>query len=280
MPRRTEPGDQMSDSNRNYLAKGWIVECIDDSESGWLTLKKPEGHDYWVYGAYDTNPCLKKGGLYRVQKADEGYFVELEGVPARWRTNRFKVFTSKLENPKYEVPVKIIKERTITQREVSEGIEGMTKRKILVVAEVDTLGVFLSRLLKDFDVTVVGGKPIKESFMEIRAELSTKKYDLVLITNNGLPPRIILEIIPEIKRISLRSKIIVLSGWDINFEWDLKEQGGIDDFLSMPFDGNNLVQKVKSVIDKGGRLTTTDKDLISSFFERRFKIGNMMAEES
>jgi hypothetical protein len=134
---KEEPGDNVSNV-KNYLVKGWIVECIDASQSGWLTLKKPEGpfqigdypvhlkpgecliinedesgklnfHDCWIAdGTYDTNPCLKKRKLYRVQDTDsEGYFVTLEGVPGRWRTNRFKVFTSKLEDLKYEVPVKI-----------------------------------------------------------------------------------------------------------------------------------------------------------------------------
>ena len=137
MPYKKEPGDNVSNV-KNYLGKGWIVECVDDSQSGWLTLKRPEGpfqsgnlpvylrpgecliinkdeigklnfHDCWITdGTYDTNPCLKKGKLYRVQDTDgEGYFVTLKGVPGCWRTNRLKVFTSKLEDLKYEVPVKI-----------------------------------------------------------------------------------------------------------------------------------------------------------------------------
>jgi hypothetical protein len=136
MAYKTEPGDNVSNV-KNYLGKDWIVECVDDSQSGWLTLKRPEGpfhsgnllvslrpgecliikedelgrlnfHDCWIAdGTYHTNPCLKKGKLCRVQDTDgEGYFVTLKGVPGRWRTNRFKVFTSKLEDLKYEVPVK------------------------------------------------------------------------------------------------------------------------------------------------------------------------------
>ena len=97
---KTEPGDNLSNV-KNYLAKGWIVECVDDTQSGWLTFRRPDG-------TYDSNPCLKKGKLYRVQDTDgEGYLVTLKGVPGRWRTNRFKVFTSKLEDLLYEVPVKI-----------------------------------------------------------------------------------------------------------------------------------------------------------------------------
>jgi hypothetical protein len=97
---KTGPGDNVSNV-KNYLAKGWIVECVDDTQSGWLTLRRPDG-------TYDSNPCLKKGELYRVQDTDgEGFLVTLKGVPGCWRTNRFKVFTNKLEDLKYEVPVKI-----------------------------------------------------------------------------------------------------------------------------------------------------------------------------
>ena len=158
MSYKTEPGDNVSNV-KNYLGKGWIVECLDASQSGWLTLKRPNGpfqsgnlpvylrpgncliinedesgklnfHDCWIAdGTYDTNPCLKKGKLYRVQDADgEGYFVALEGVTGRWRTDRFKVFTSKLEDLKYEVPVKI--KISYASKLPGEGLYiGITKRE-------------------------------------------------------------------------------------------------------------------------------------------------------
>jgi hypothetical protein len=117
---KTEPGDSVS-IVRNYLAKGWIVECVDDTQSGWLTFRRLDG-------TYDTNPCLKKRKFYRVQDTDgEGYFVTLEGVPGRWRTGRFKVFTSKLEELKYDVPVKI--KLPIASRLLGEDLNVvMTKR--------------------------------------------------------------------------------------------------------------------------------------------------------
>jgi hypothetical protein len=33
MPYKTEPGDNVSNV-KNYLVKGWIVECVDDSQPG------------------------------------------------------------------------------------------------------------------------------------------------------------------------------------------------------------------------------------------------------
>ncbi len=121
----------------------------------------------------------------------------------------------------------------------------MAKLKILVVAELDSIGGFISELLgmEGFDVTVVDPfRPIEE----IYAELSRQKYDLVLPTNNGFSPKKIPELISEIKKKNRAAKIIVLSGWDTaEFVNDLKEQG-IDDFMSMPFDGNDLLRKVKA----------------------------------
>lgn len=87
---------------KNYLAKGWLVECVDDSKPYCRPILSGYG------GLIVDVVCMvKKGELYRVQECDEGYFVELEGVPGLWRTDRFRVFTSELENLKYEVPVKI-----------------------------------------------------------------------------------------------------------------------------------------------------------------------------
>jgi hypothetical protein len=119
-----------------------------------------------LYPAEDNPHC----GL-REEKEDEAYFIELEGVPECRRTSTFKVFTKKSQDKKYEVPVEIIKERTMAQREVGKKIGNMAKREILVAVELDSIGGYLSCLLKGFDVTVVGGSPTQETFMEIHAEL-------------------------------------------------------------------------------------------------------------
>ena len=129
----------------------------------------------------------------------------------------------------------------------------MDKLKVLVVAELDSLGRLISYILNriGFDVNVVDtSRYIKETYVEIHAELSRKNYDMVLLTNNGLRPIDIQALIPEIKKKHLGIKIIVLSGFSTpEFVRDLKEQG-IDDFLSLPFAHDDLVQKVISIFDE------------------------------
>lgn len=127
----------------------------------------------------------------------------------------------------------------------------MANLKVLVIAELDSIGQFISNLLsrEGFDVTVVdSSRSVKETCMEIHAELSRKNYDVVLPTNNGLTPNAILDLIPVIKRENPGSNIIVLSGFKTQeFIRDLKERG-IDDFLSMPFAPDDFVQKVKTIL--------------------------------
>lgn len=129
----------------------------------------------------------------------------------------------------------------------------MDKWKILVIAQLDQIGGIISKILngKGFDANVVdtSGR-VEETYSKIRAELSRREYDLVLLTNYGLRPIDIQALIPEIKKKHPAIKIIVLSGLSTpEFVRDLKEQG-IDDFLSLPFAHDDVVQKVTSIFDQ------------------------------
>ena len=122
----------------------------------------------------------------------------------------------------------------------------MAKWSALVIAEKDTLGSLLSILLKreDFDVTVVDAfEP--GSIEAVYKEIYVKRYDLIIPTNNGLTPGMILELIPEIRKKDRGAKIIVLSGYHpADFMKELEEKD-IDGFFPMPFDCEDLVRKVK-----------------------------------
>lgn len=154
----------------------------------------------------------------------------------------------------------------------------MDKLKVLVVAESDSIGGFISRTLnrKGFDVTVVDTSGhVEETYSKIRASLSRREYDLVLLTNNGLRPIDIQALIPEIKTKNPGIKIIVLSGWSTpEFVRTLKEQG-IDDFLSLPFDHDDLVRKVTavSIFDQENRIKEAQKKLIwaTLFYRKKFR---------
>jgi DNA-binding response OmpR family regulator len=78
----------------------------------------------------------------------------------------------------------------------------MAKLKVLVIAELDTIGHLISIMLRrgGFDVTVVDSfRPIEETLAETHTELSRNQYDVLVPTSNGLPPRKILELIREVK---------------------------------------------------------------------------------
>jgi two-component system OmpR family response regulator len=140
----------------------------------------------------------------------------------------------------------------------------MDKLKVLVIAKLDQVGGIISKILnrKGFGVNVVDTSgQVEETYSKIRAELSRREYDLVLLTNNYLRPIDIQALIPEIKKKHPGIKIIVLSGWSTpEFVRDLKEQG-IDNFLSMPFSLDDLVEKVTSIFDQENKIKEAQKKL-------------------
>jgi DNA-binding response OmpR family regulator len=132
-----------------------------------------------------------------------------------------------------------------------EEMISMAKLKTLVVGEIDTIGSVISILLQreGFDVTIVDSfRSAEETYAETKAELSRNQYDVVVLTNNGLPPKKILELIPEVNGKHPDIKIIVLSTWDApEFLKNLREQG-IHDFLSMPFVPDDLMRRLKAIL--------------------------------
>jgi DNA-binding response OmpR family regulator len=129
----------------------------------------------------------------------------------------------------------------------------MAKWNALVIAEANTLGFHISTLLKkeDFNVTVVDSFG-PGSIEAVYREISVKRYDLILPTNNGLTPSKILELIPEIRKRDHDVRIIVLSGHHpADFMRELGEKD-IDGFLPMPFRSEDLVQKVKESLIRSG----------------------------
>lgn len=152
----------------------------------------------------------------------------------------------------------------------------MNKWKILVVGELSQVGGFISTVFnkKGFDATVVdSSKYIKETYVEIHAELSRKNYDMVLLTNNGLRPSDIQALIPEIKKKHRAIKIFVLSGFNTpEFIKDLKEEG-IDDFLPIPFTFDGLVERVTSLFELENKIKEAQKKLnwATVSYKRKFK---------
>ena len=155
----------------------------------------------------------------------------------------------------------------------------MDKLKVLVVGGLDQVGGIISNILnrKGFDVNAVDTSgQVKETLSEIPAELSRRKYNPVLLTNNGLIPRMILNLVPEIKRSNPGIKIIVLSGFSTpEFVRDLIEQG-IDDFLPLPFALVDLIQTVSSILDEENKMVKEAQKKLNwptLYFREKFRCG-------
>jgi CheY-like chemotaxis protein len=85
-------------------------------------------------------------------------------------------------------------------------------------------------------------------FSNVLQYLVHKRFDLVIVTNTSIPPADIPSIVPEIKARHPRGRIIVLSGYSSeDFVEDLKEKG-IDRFLPLPFEEDELLGEVAGLL--------------------------------
>jgi DNA-binding NtrC family response regulator len=137
----------------------------------------------------------------------------------------------------------------------------MGKWKILVVAASNDLGDFLSIFLnkRGFDANVVDTtRHIKEKYVKIYAELSRKKYDMVLLTTSCLRSGDIRALIPEIKKKHPAIKIFVMPSY-ASSEF-IKNVEGIDEFLTMPFKVEDLVERVTSIFDQENRIKEAQEE--------------------
>jgi DNA-binding NtrC family response regulator len=158
----------------------------------------------------------------------------------------------------------------------------MDKLKVLVVGGLDQVGGSISKILNrtGFDVNVVNTSltlgRVEETHSEIHAELSRGKYNLILLTNNGLRPGDIQALIPEIKRKHPDIKIIVLSGFSTpEFARQLMEQD-IDDLLPLPFAVVDLIQTVTSIFDEENKMVKEAQKKLNwatLSFREKFRCG-------
>ena len=85
-------------------------------------------------------------------------------------------------------------------------------------------------------------------FSNVLQYVMRKRFDLVIVTNTGIPPAHIPSIVPEIKARHPHGRIMVLSGYSSeDFVEDLKRKG-IDRFLPIPFEENALLGEVASLL--------------------------------
>ena len=132
----------------------------------------------------------------------------------------------------------------------------MTKDKpnILIDAEWDGLGEYLSEFLtdNDFKVTV-----IEENFdsEKIISELSRGTYAVVILTENCSPSKRwpdaakqLLDAVSEVKRKCPKVYCVVMGGQhDIDFVIGLERRGS-DDFFPLPFKTEYLLSRIEKAI--------------------------------
>ena len=121
------------------------------------------------------------------------------------------------------------------------------QHRVLIVAEWDGLGDFLSNFLtdNDFKVTVIETNFDSE---KIISELSRGTYAVVILTDNGLLPKQLPDMVSEVKNKHPETYRIVLA-WahEKDFMKELWKRGP-DAFLSMPFKTEDLLREIKKAI--------------------------------
>lgn len=121
-------------------------------------------------------------------------------------------------------------------------IRGRTINNILVIAEKQQFGTSLASTLRERGYHVT----LEDSYGS--DDIACRKFDMVIATNTSLPCHEIETIIPDIKARCPDARIIVLSGYCTD-DWvaDLKKKG-IDEFLELPYDENDLLEEVEGLL--------------------------------
>ena len=123
------------------------------------------------------------------------------------------------------------------------------KYKILLIADKDPFGNVITKELNEagFEASVVEVE-YYGNYDEVLTGLIRTKPDLVIATNNGIPPGVILEIIPLIKRTCPGIGIMVLSGYaTLPFAKELKKLG-VHEFFALPYDLNDVLGGIKRIL--------------------------------
>ena len=225
-------------SESNYgLAVPGIYALISVSDTGTGIDKKSLERVFEPF--YTTKEIGKGTGLgmsiiYGIVKQNNGS-VHIESEPGKGTT--VSIYLPTIDE------VCISREK---RHKIKPAVQGT---ETLLVAEDDEIvKSFLARILERAGYSVITAKDGEDAvvkFKENMDDISLVMTDVVMPKKNGK------EIFEEIKKIRPEMKVIFISGYSADIiHKKFMIQEGVD-FITKPFMKNDLLQKVRNVIDKG-----------------------------
>lgn len=121
----------------------------------------------------------------------------------------------------------------------------MTSERVLIVEDETKLLEHLSRTLSDAGFPNFTCSSYRD--LERMLELPVKRFDLVLL-DRLLHGRDSVELILPIKRILPEAQIMILSAINTAAEKTTLLNMGADDYLSKPFDSNELIARIRALL--------------------------------
>jgi two-component system OmpR family response regulator len=131
--------------------------------------------------------------------------------------------------------------------------------RILIIEDEVTLNKTLAEGLKEFGYQ----SDVVETLKDGEYYLDIRNYDLILM-DWMLPDGNSVDIIPDIKRNTPKTVVVVLSARDDNESEIEALRAGADDYIRKPFDFDVLIARIEARLRFGGSNIIEIDDLIDS----------------
>ena len=225
-----------SESNYGLAVPGnYALISVSDTGTG-INKKSLER----VFEPFYTTKEIGKGTglgmsiIYGIVKQNNGS-VRIESAPGKGTT--VSIYLPTIDE------ARLSREKRHKIKPVVQGTE-----TLLVAEDDEIVKSFLARILERAGYSVItarDGEDAVVKFKENMDDISLVITDVVMPKKNGK------EIFEEIKKIRPEMKVIFISGYSADIiHKKFMIQEGVD-FITKPFMKNDLLQKVRNVIDKG-----------------------------
>jgi len=152
------------------------------------------------------------------------------------------------------------------------------KPKILIAAEWDGIGEYLSSFLEDQDFKVAVVAPKFDS-LKILSALSEEAYAIVVLTDNSLKSQQLPDVVSEVKNKYPKVYCVVMAGEQKpDFVIEL-ERRGVDDYLPMPFTTEYLLSRIEKAIQVLSEETKVGQIYGSINIQERFSKSGQGAQQ-
>ena len=129
----------------------------------------------------------------------------------------------------------------------------MDKRHILVVDDEENALYAMEFILETADYGVTTAKNGQEALDKILAAKDNGSLFDLLIADIQMPVLTGLELVDELKRLSIDVPILVITGYGSKELSDELMRKGCDGYLDKPFDDEELMKRVATIFEKRSR---------------------------